>query len=147
MRNDVPVRFEDAGAVPGDRIVGVLTPGEGIRIFQIHSPRLKDFEHEDWIDVTWDIDPENPQRFPAHILVTALNEPGTLAQIAQVIGEEDGNIDNLQMISRSSDFTDMQVAVEVWDLEHLNRIIHGLQSRPVLSQGRTAVRVKPALPA
>ncbi len=134
MRNDVPVRFEDAGAVPGDRIVGVLMPGEGIRIFQIHSPRLKDFEHEDWIDVTWDIDPENPQRFPARILVTALNEPGTLAQIAQVIGEEDGNIDHLQMVSRTSDFTDMQVEVEVWDLEHLNRIIHGLQSRPVLSR-------------
>ena len=133
MRNDVPVRFEDAGAVPGDRIVGVLTPGEGIRIFQIHSPRLKDFEHEDWIDVTWDIDPENPQRFPARILVTALNEPGTLAQIAQVIGEEDGNIDNLQMVRRGSDFTDMKVEVEVWDLEHLNRIIHGLRSRPVLS--------------
>lgn len=133
-RNDVPVRFEDAGAVPGDRIVGVLTPGEGIRIFQIHSPRLKDFEHEHWIDVTWDVDPNSPERFPARILVTALNEPGTLAQIAQVIGEEDGNIDNLQMVRRSSDFTDMQVEVEVWDLEHLNRIIHGLRSRPVLSK-------------
>jgi GTP diphosphokinase / guanosine-3',5'-bis(diphosphate) 3'-diphosphatase len=133
-KNDVPVRFEDAGAVPGDRIVGVLTPGEGIRIFQIHSPRLKDFEHENWIDVTWDIDPSSPERFPARILVTALNEPGTLAQIAQVIGEEDGNIDNLQMIRRSSDFTDMRVEVEVWDLEHLNRIIHGLRSRPVLSR-------------
>ncbi len=133
-KNDVPVRFEDAGAVPGDRIVGVLTPGEGIRIFQIHSPRLQDFEHENWIDVTWDIDPSSPERFPARILVTALNEPGTLAQIAQVIGEEDGNIDNLQMIRRSSDFTDMRVEVEVWDLEHLNRIIHGLRSRPVLSR-------------
>ena len=41
MRNDVPVKFEDGGAVPGDRIVGVLTPGEGIRIFQIHSPRAE----------------------------------------------------------------------------------------------------------
>lgn len=134
MKNDVPVRFEDAGAVPGDRIVGVLTPGEGIRIFQIHSPRLKDFEHEHWIDVTWDVDPDSPERFPARILVTALNEPGTLAQVAQVIGEEDGNIDNVQMVRRSSDFTDMQVEVEVWDLEHLNRIIQGLRSRPVLSK-------------
>ncbi len=134
MKNDVPVRFEDAGAVPGDRIVGVLTPGEGIRIFQIHSPRLKDFEHEHWIDVTWDVDPNSPERFPARILVTALNEPGTLAQIAQIIGEEDGNIDNVQMVRRGSDFTDMQVSVEVWDLEHLNRIIHGLRSRPVLSK-------------
>src|SRR5262249_48803923 len=32
VRNDVPVSFEEGGAVPGDRIVGVLTDGEGIRI-------------------------------------------------------------------------------------------------------------------
>ncbi len=134
LRNDVPVRFEDGGAVPGDRIVGVLTQGEGIRIFQIHSPRLKDFEHERWIDVTWDVDPDNPERFPARIGVTALNEPGSLAQIAQVISEEDGNIDNLRMVRRGGDFTDMHVEVEVWDLEHLNRIIHGLRSKPVVSK-------------
>ena len=100
LRNDVPVKFEEGGAVPGDRIVGVLTEGEGIRIFQIHSPKLKDYEHERWIDVTWDVDPDNPERFPAKIVVTALNEPGTLAQIAQVIGEADGNIDNVRMVRR-----------------------------------------------
>ncbi len=44
----MPVRFEEGGAVPGDRIVGVMSEGEGIRIFQIHSPRLKDYEHERW---------------------------------------------------------------------------------------------------
>lgn len=84
--------------------------------------------------MTWDVDPDNPERFPARIGVTALNEPGSLAQIAQVIGEEDGNIDNLRMLRRGGDFTDMQVEVEVWDLEHLNRIIHGLRSRPAVSK-------------
>ena len=60
VKDDLPVTFEPGGAVPGDRIVGVLIPAEGIRIFQIHSPRLKEFEHEGWIDVTWDIDPDTP---------------------------------------------------------------------------------------
>jgi GTP pyrophosphokinase len=133
-RNDIPVSIEEGGAVPGDRIVGVLTPGEGVRIFQIHSPRLKDYEQESWIDVTWDIDPERPERFPAKISVTAVNEPGTLAQIAQVIGEADGNIDNLRMVRRASDFTEMLIEVEVWDLEHLNRIIAGLRSKTVVSK-------------
>jgi GTP diphosphokinase / guanosine-3',5'-bis(diphosphate) 3'-diphosphatase len=133
LRNDVPVSFEPGGAVPGDRIVGVLTPGEGIRIFQIHSPRLKDFEQERWIDVTWDIDPERPERFPAKLRLTALNEPGTLAQIAQVIGEADGNIDNLRMVRRASDFTEMLIEVEVWDLAHLTRIIAGLKTKAVVS--------------
>jgi GTP diphosphokinase / guanosine-3',5'-bis(diphosphate) 3'-diphosphatase len=133
LRNDVPVQFEEGGAVPGDRIVGVLSDGGGIRIFQIHSPKLKDFEHERWIDVTWDIDPDNPERFPAKIVVTALNEPGTLAQIAQVIGEADGNIDNVRMVRRAKDFTEIQIELEVWDLDHLTQIITGLKGKAVVS--------------
>ncbi len=131
-RNDIPVEFEEGGAVPGDRIVGVLTPGKGIRIFQIHSPKLKEVEHERWIDVTWDIDPQKPARFSAHLKAIALNEPGTLAQVAQVIGEADGNIDNVKMTSRV-DFTEMVIMVEVWDLAHLNLIIEGLKAKSVVA--------------
>ena len=131
--DDVPVHFAESGAVPGDRIVGVLLPGDGIRIFQIHSPRLAEHQHDRWIDVTWDIDPEHPARFPAHILVSATNEPGSLAQIAQLIGEADGNIDNLRMIKREADFTDMVIEVEVFDLQHLNKIIAGLRQKRVVS--------------
>ncbi len=134
LRNDVPVTVEEGGAVPGDRLVGVLTPKDGVRIFQIHSPRLQEYEHERWIDVTWNIDPEHPERFPARIAVTVLNEPGTLAQIAQVIGEADGNIDNLRMTRRAHDFTEMLIELEVWDLAHLNDIVAGLKSKPAVSR-------------
>ncbi len=133
-RSDLPVRFEDGGAVPGDRIVGVLVPGDGIRVHQIHSPKLAEHEHADWIDVTWDIDPDRPERFPAKIAVTIVNEPGTLAQIAQVIGEADGNIDLLRMTQRAADFTTMLIDVEVWDLAHLNRIMSGLRGKTVVSK-------------
>ncbi len=133
MRSDLPVTFEDGGAVPGDRIVGVLVPGAGIRVFQIHSPRLAEYQQASWIDVTWDIDPSQPERFAAKLNVTAINEPGTLAQVAQVIGEADGNIDTLRMLQRGADFTEMSIDVEVWDLEHLTRIINGLKSKAVVS--------------
>ena len=113
---------------------GVLTQGEGIRVFQIHSPRLAAFEHEHWIDVTLDIDPDSTQRFRAKLIVTVLNEPGTLAQIAQVIGEADGNIDNLHMRRCAFDFTEMDIELEVWDLEHLNRIISGIRAKSVVSK-------------
>ena len=78
--------------------------------------------------------PTTPSASLRKINVTALNEPGTLAQIAQVIGEDDGNIDNLRMVRRGSDFTDMQIEIEVWDLEHLNRIIHRLRAKPAVSK-------------
>ncbi len=133
-KNDMPVSFPDGGAVPGDRIVGVLMPGEGIRIYQIHSPKLTEFEHERWIDVTWDVDPANPERFPAMIRVTAPNQPGTLAKIADVIGQASGNIDNLKLVRRASDFTELRIGVEVFDLAHLNHIIAGLRSTSVVSK-------------
>lgn len=134
MRHDLPVKFDDSGAVPGDRIVGVLVPGEGIKIFQIHSPKLRNLGSAEWVDVTWDIDPEHPERFPALINVTATNEPGSLAQIAETIAASDGNIDNLRMLERALDFTEMRVEVEVWNLEHLNSIISGLRARSVVSK-------------
>jgi guanosine-3',5'-bis(diphosphate) 3'-pyrophosphohydrolase len=134
VKNDMPVLFESGGAVPGDRIVGVLAPGEGIRVFQIHSPRLQEYEHERWIDVAWDVDPENPERFPALISVTAPNRPGTLAEIANVIGQSGGNIDNLKMLRRTSDFTELRIGLEVWDLAHLNQIINGLKAKAVVTK-------------
>ncbi|WP_029356201.1 bifunctional (p)ppGpp synthetase/guanosine-3',5'-bis(diphosphate) 3'-pyrophosphohydrolase [Bosea sp. 117] len=136
INGDLPVRFApNGGAVPGDRIVGILTAGEGITVYPIQSPALQDFEEEPerWLDVRWDVDEDDPQRFPAQLVVTASNEPGSLAQIAQVIGERDGNIDNLRMTSRSNDFTRMVIDVEVYDLRHLNGIIADLRSRPVVS--------------
>ena len=134
LKDDVPVSFEPGGAVPGDRIIGVLTPGEGVRVFQIHSPRLKEYEHERWIDVTWDIDQRKLERFPATIDVSAPNQPGTLAQVAQLIGQAGGNIDKLFMLERASDFTTMRIMLGVYDLQHLTHIIAGLRTHAVVSK-------------
>jgi RelA/SpoT family (p)ppGpp synthetase len=135
LQGDLPVSFAEHGAVPGDRIVGILTAGQGITIYPIHSEALKAFDEEPerWIDVTWDIDEDNAQRFPARISVVVLNEPGSLAQITAVIGEADGNIDNIKMTNRVADYTETLIDLEVWDLKHLNEIMTGLRGLDVVS--------------
>ena len=135
LGGDLPVSFADGGAVPGDRIVGILSPGHGITIYPIHAEGLKAFDEEPerWIDVTWDIDEDDPQRFPARISVAVLNEPGSLAQVATVIGEADGNIDNIKLTNKVPDYTEMLIDLEVWDLKHLNEIIAGLRAKDVVS--------------
>ena len=135
LNGELPVCFGDGGAIPGDRIVGILSPGDGITIYPIHSPELQKFESfpDRWIDVTWDIADDSTERFPAAIEITVPNEPGILAQIAHVIGEADGNIDNLRMTARAGDFTKMHIALEVWDLDHLNKILGGLRTKPFVS--------------
>jgi GTP diphosphokinase / guanosine-3',5'-bis(diphosphate) 3'-diphosphatase len=138
INSDLPVKFApNGGAVPGDRIVGIVTPGEGITIYPIASPALKDFEEEPerWLDVRWDVDEESaPQRFPARIKVDNVNEPGSLAQVATVIAEHDGNIDNISMSRRSPDFTELTIDLEVYDLKHLSAIIAQLRAKAVVAR-------------
>ncbi|WP_415717382.1 RelA/SpoT family protein [Roseibium sp.] len=136
LSGDIPVSFApNGGAVPGDRIVGILTPSEGLTIYPIQSPALKEFDDqtERWVDVRWDIDVDNPERFPARLIISAANEPGSLATIAQIIGENSGNIDNVKMVQRAPDFHQMVIDLEVWDLKHLNRIINQLRTKPNVS--------------
>ena len=136
INSDLPIKFApNGGAVPGDRIVGIVTPGEGITIYPIQAPALKDFEEEPerWVDVRWDIDEAVPRRFPARLHVQNVNEPGSLAQVAGVIAEHDGNIDNIGMSRRSPDFTDLIIDLEVYDLKHLNGIINQLRAKAVVA--------------
>jgi GTP diphosphokinase / guanosine-3',5'-bis(diphosphate) 3'-diphosphatase len=137
INGDLPVSFApDGGAVPGDRIVGILTPGEGITIYPIQSPALGEFEDnpERWLDVRWDEEESTPRRFPARVAVQSVNEPGSLAQIAQVIAENDGNIDNIRMTRRAPDFTDVLIDLEVYDLKHLTAIIAQLRAKAVVAK-------------
>ncbi|MBL8583569.1 MAG: bifunctional (p)ppGpp synthetase/guanosine-3',5'-bis(diphosphate) 3'-pyrophosphohydrolase [Rhizobiaceae bacterium] len=132
---DLPVKFAPEGAVPGDRIVGIVQPGSGITIYPIQSPALTAFDDqpERWIDVRWDIDEATQERFPARISVTAINEPGSLAEIARVIAENDANIHTLSMVRTAPDFTEMLFDLEVWDLKHLNRLLSQLKENTAVS--------------
>jgi GTP diphosphokinase / guanosine-3',5'-bis(diphosphate) 3'-diphosphatase len=137
INSDLPIKFApNGGAVPGDRIVGIVSPGEGITIYPIQSPALREFEEEPerWLDVRWDVDESTPQRFPARIVVDNVNEPGSLAQIATVIAEHDGNIDNIHMSRRSPDFTELTIDLEVYDLKHLSAIIAQLRAKAVVAR-------------
>jgi guanosine-3',5'-bis(diphosphate) 3'-pyrophosphohydrolase len=137
INGDLPVRFApDGGAVPGDRIVGIVSPGEGITIYPIQSAALADFEDkpEHWLDVRWDSEESVPSRFPARIAIQSVNEPGSLAQITQVIAEHDGNIDNIRMARRAPDFTDVTIDLEVYDLKHLTDIIAQLRAKPMVAK-------------
>ena len=63
-----------------------------------------------------------------------MNEPGSLAQIAQVIAEHDGNIDNIRMTRGSPDFTELLIDLEVWDLKHLTSIVSQLRAKTVVAR-------------
>mgnify|MGYP006075394777 CR=1 FL=1 len=133
--NDLPVKFSDnSRIVPGDRIFGILIPGEGITIHSKYSKKSQIFNDqlENWIDITWDVDAEKKERFSGRIIVDCANEVGALAKISQVIGSNNANIENLILATRSKDFYKLDIDIGVWDLSHLNKIISALRKLSVI---------------
>ncbi|APO66985.1 bifunctional (p)ppGpp synthetase/guanosine-3',5'-bis(diphosphate) 3'-pyrophosphohydrolase [Rhizobium mongolense] len=129
ISGNIAVQFAPAGAVPGDRIVGIMEKGKGITIYPIQSSALQRFDDQPdrWIDVRWDLDEANKSRFMARVLINALNEPGTLAKVAQSVAGLDVNIRSLNTVRVAADFTEMAVDVEVWDLRQLNQLLAQLK--------------------
>ncbi|WP_296019539.1 bifunctional (p)ppGpp synthetase/guanosine-3',5'-bis(diphosphate) 3'-pyrophosphohydrolase [uncultured Agrobacterium sp.] len=140
LSDNVEVHFGATGAVPGDRIVGIMEKGKGITIYPIQSPALQRFddEPERWIDVRWDLDEANKSRFMARLLINALNEPGTLASVAQSIATLDVNIGALSMVRIGTDFSELSLDVEVWDLRQLNQLLSQLKDLDCVSTVKRA---------
>ena len=137
LNPDLPVHYApNGGAVPGDRIVGILAPNGSITVYPIQSADLTAYDEQPklWLDARWDIADGDRPFFPAKLQITAINEPGTLGAIATVIGENGANIDNITMQPISPDFRVLLADVEVTDLRHLSSIVSQLRARPIVSK-------------
>ncbi|HEY5239013.1 MAG TPA: bifunctional (p)ppGpp synthetase/guanosine-3',5'-bis(diphosphate) 3'-pyrophosphohydrolase [Rhizomicrobium sp.] len=114
--------------LPGDRIVGLMVPGEGVVIHTIDCAELEDAQGmADWLDVAWGANAAESGPSVARVLVRAKNEPGSLAAIATVIGNNGGNIFNLKISSRNPLYFEFLLDIEVRDLAHLQNILGALR--------------------
>ncbi|MGV3577388.1 RelA/SpoT family protein [Brevundimonas sp.] len=118
--------------VPGDRIVGILEPEKGLTVHVIDCQKLADFADDDsvWQDLQWTPQAEQGAVGVARLRATIQNAPGVLGQVATVIGEAGGNIMNMKMAHRQSDFFDVDLDVEVSDAKHATSIIAALRANP-----------------
>ncbi len=125
----------ETGAVPGERIVGIMTPGEGVTIYPIFSEELREFDDEPdrWIDLTWDVQEGSVETFPVRIRVAVLNRPGALAQVAQTIADGGANIQNLEMNTQSADIYDLKIMLEARNIQHLTKILRDLGRAPLVT--------------
>lgn len=130
INEDATVSFGSGGAVPGDRIVGILNAQNHLTIYPIQSNALMELDDEanKWVDIRWDLDIGTSERFRARLRITALNEPGTLASVAGVVASQDANIHVLSMLETAPDFTEMQFDLDVWDLKHVTGIMSAVEA-------------------
>jgi (p)ppGpp synthetase, RelA/SpoT family len=116
--------------LPGDRIVGLVTTGKGITIHTIDCETLDLFsdQPERWIDVAWNVGEETDEAYVGRVFVILINEPGSLSNLTSVIAKSGGNITNLRIVSRSAQFFDLFVDLEVRNAKHLTEIIAALRA-------------------
>ena len=120
--------------LPGDRIVGILTTGKGLTIHTIDCETLEGFQDapERWIDVAWDEDGVSGYHHTARIHTILSNTPGSLGTLSTVIGRDGGNISNLKITNRSTEFFELEVDIQVMDVKQLTDIIAALRASSVI---------------
>ena len=126
---------ECCSPLPGDRIVGIVSTGIGVTVHTIDCDTLVSFGDtpERWLDLSWDkVDTESTVHVGRLSLIVA-NETGSLAELATAIAKCKGNISNLKITSRSAEFFDILVDVEVEDARHLTDIMATLRAIPCVS--------------
>jgi len=116
--------------LPGDRIVGIVTPGKGITVHTIDCETLEQFSEmpDRWLDVAWTADAQESIQPLSRLLVVLTNEPGALGAVSVAIGQNEGNISNLKITKRGTDFFELAVDVEVREVKHLNMIIASMNT-------------------
>ncbi|MFX8700439.1 ACT domain-containing protein, partial [Acinetobacter baumannii] len=60
-------------------------------------------------------------------------EPGSLSDLTTVIAKNRGNIHNLKITNRTSDYFEFLVDIEVKDVKHLTNIIAALRATPTVN--------------
>lgn len=130
--------------LPGDAIVGIVTTGKGVTIHTSDCETLESFARspERWIDVGWDDGHGRSGDVQVGRLnVVLVNQPNSFGTLTTLIGKNGGNITNLKILNRSTEFFDLYVDVEVSNVGHLTTIIAALRaSRAINSVERTKGR-------
>ena len=142
MTSGVSLHFAGCcSPVPGDRIVGILQPDQGLAVHTIDCPRLAEFEDQDelWQDLHWTAEAESHTISRARITATVRDAPGVLGVVCTLIGEAKGNIVNMRMHHRQSDFFDVDFDIDVIDARHITHIMAALRACPAVE---TVDRVK-----
>ncbi len=125
--------------LPGDRIVAI--PGaDGARVHTIDCDALAALEdtQDDWIDLIWSREATDKAVSIGRITATVEHVKGALAQIALAVSESHGNITGLRILERSSEFFEMALDVEVFDVRHLSNIVAALRACPVVVSAERA---------
>ncbi|KUP94135.1 RelA/SpoT family protein [Tritonibacter horizontis] len=125
-------KFERASCcepLPGERIIGITSRGQGVIVHAADCDRLGEFEDQmdRWVDVHWHSG-THPAVYSTTLELTIGNDAGVLGRICTLVGEKKANISNLEFVDRKPDFYRLMINVELRDVEQLHSLILTLEA-------------------
>jgi guanosine-3',5'-bis(diphosphate) 3'-pyrophosphohydrolase len=114
--------------IPGDPILAFIDKDRGLIIHTHDCPSIRKLklDHEKWLDVEWEPNPEAYFNVSLNLLV--INERGVLAKVTSVIAESEANIDNISVEEGDgSSFANLRLIVQVKNRIHLAELIRNLR--------------------
>ncbi len=112
--------------IPGDPIIGVIKPGQGLIVHTHDCPSLRKGRTgtEEWLDVAWD---KNINKlFEVSIKLIVANQRGVLAKVAASIAEAESNIENVHF-SNEGEYTALYFTLQVNNRVHLANVMRNLR--------------------
>ena len=121
--------------IVGDAITGIVTTGKGITIHTKDCDVLKKFkdEPERWLDVEWNRELMKDKRLPVRIKLSLSDRPGALTEVLNILARYNSNVENLNTLDRSGDWTDVNMDISVLDTNQLDSILNDLNSLKIVS--------------
>lgn len=119
--------------LPGDDIVGYLSPGKGVVVHQLECPNLPELSKhpERRVEIEWDHDVQGDYR--AQLRIEVVNRPGVLATVAAAIASAGSNIDNVEYSERSPFAATLLFTLEVGNRKHLADVIRRVRRTGVIN--------------
>jgi len=121
--------------IPGDPILGFINKDRGLIIHTHDCPGIRKFklDHEKWVDVEWEPNPD--AYFNVNLNLLVINERGVLAKITSVIADSEANIDNISVDEGDgSSFSNLRFIVQIRNRLHLADLIRNLRKIPKINK-------------
>ncbi|HMB30309.1 MAG TPA: bifunctional (p)ppGpp synthetase/guanosine-3',5'-bis(diphosphate) 3'-pyrophosphohydrolase, partial [Desulfohalobiaceae bacterium] len=123
--DDLLIRFAQCcQPVPGDPIVGYISRGRGVIVHREDCVNVGQFSHNRLVNVSWSYQANNV--YPATIKMLCQNKKGILAEISNLMAEEDVNIESGEFRSDVDGKTEVVMHIEVNDSTHLYKTLDKL---------------------
>jgi RelA/SpoT family (p)ppGpp synthetase len=113
--------------VPGEPIVGVITRSRGVSVHREDCKSLSQVDAERVIPINWNAN-NSAKTYVTKLYIETIDRIGIFKDVLAKIADQRTNLTQATIKKRGKDFATIEIGLEISSIEHLNKIIAGINS-------------------